>query len=306
MRYLAFLAVLGLATFLPSETPPREQVGPQPNGAFLLNSGWQIKPAGRQVELGNFPMSSALSPDKKYLLVLNAGYMPPSITVLESATLREIGRTPVQDGWLGLTFSPDGKFVYVGGGSRACVYEFSFSPEGKLALARTFAIAPEAGRKPVDFIGDVTVSPDGRLIYAAGLFHDAIHVINPQSGRVIEKFPTGRRPYRILFHPDGKSFFVSSWVDGSVYHHQASNGEKLSVVRVGQHPTDLLWRARSKEEQGEEQAQWVGRLFVSAANTNNVFVVGVSESKELRTIETINVGMTPRHPLGMTPTALDL
>jgi YVTN family beta-propeller protein len=306
MKFLAFLAVLVLATFLSSETVPKEQVGPQPNGAFLLNSGWQIKPAGRQVELGNFPMSSALSPDGKYLLVLNAGYMPPTISVLDAATMREIGRTPVEDGWLGLTFSPNGKFVYVGGGSRACVYEFSFAPDGKLALARTFTIAPEAGRKPTDFVGDVAVSPDGHLIYAASLFQDAIHVINPQSGRVIEKFPTGRRPYRILFHPDGKSYFVSSWVDGTVYHHRADNGEKLSAVRVGQHPTDMVWRERKKEEQGEDQAQWAARLFVSAANTNNVYVIGVSESKELRSIETINVAMTPRHPLGMTPTALAL
>ena len=90
----------------------------------------------------------------------------------------------------GLTFSPDGKFVYVGGGSQASVFEFSFA-DGKLAASRTFEIVPEKTRTHRDFIGDVAVSPDGRLIYAAGLFHDAIHVINPQSGRVIEKFATG-------------------------------------------------------------------------------------------------------------------
>lgn len=306
MKIFALLSVLVLAACLSSETPPKEQVGPHPNGGFLLNSGWRVQPAGRQVALGNFPMSSALSPDRKYLLILNAGYMPPSISVLDAATAQEIGRTPVQDGWLGLTFSPNGKFVYVGGGSRACVYEFSFAPDGKMALTRTFAIVPEAGRKPSDFVGDVAVSPDGRLIYAASLFQDAIHVINPQSGRVIEKFPTGRRPYRILFHPDGKTYFVSSWVDGTVYHHRADTGEKLGFVRMGQHPTDMVWRDRKKVEQGEEQAQWAGRLFVSAANTNNVYVIGVSESKELRMIETINIAMTPRHPLGMTPTSLAL
>ncbi len=304
MKSLALLSILALAALLSSETSPKEQIGPQPNGGFLLNSGWRVQPAGRQVALGVFPMASALSPDKKYLLILNAGPQSPSISVLDAGTAKEIGRTTVPDGWLGLTFSPNGRFVYLGGGGHACVYEFSFAPDGKMLLTRTFAIVPEANRKPTDFVGDVAVSPDGRLIYAASLFQDAIHVINPQSGRVIEKFATGRRPYRILFHPDGKTYFVSSWVDGTVYHHRADTGEKLGAVRTGQHPTDMVWRDRRKEEQAEEQVPWAGRLFVSAANTNSVYVVGVSESKELRMIETINVAMTPRHPLGMTPTAL--
>ncbi|MEP6537475.1 MAG: beta-propeller fold lactonase family protein [Bryobacteraceae bacterium] len=299
MRTLALLPVLTMAASLLSQTPPKEP-------SILLNTGWRVQPAGRQVALGNFPMSTALSPDRKHLLVLNGGAGAASISVLDASTLQEVGRTPLPDGWLGLTFSPNGKFVYASGGSHACVYEFSFAADGKMALTRTFAIVPEASRKPSDFAGDVAISPDGRLIYVASLFQDVIHVINPQSGRVIEKFPTGRRPYRILFHPDGKTYFVSSWIDGSVYHHRADTGEKLDAVRIGQHPTDMVWRERKKEEQGEDQVQWAGRIFVAAANTNNVYVVGVSESKELRVIETINVAMTPRHPLGMTPSALAL
>jgi hypothetical protein len=193
--------------------------------------------------------------------------------------------------------------VYVGGGSRAAVYEYDFA-EGKLTLARTFPIVAEETRKPVDFIGDVAVTPDGRLLYAAGLFHDAIHVINVQTGKLIEKWATGRRPYRILFHPDGQSYFVSSWVDGTVYHHSAADGSQLAAIRLGQHPTDMVWRNRKPAENGEMQQAWTARLFVSAAHTNSVYVVGINQAKELRMIESINVAMTPRQPLGMTPSAL--
>jgi DNA-binding beta-propeller fold protein YncE len=300
----ALLCVLAGALIVISQTsPPREQVGPLQGGGFLLNSGWTIRPAGKQVSLDTFPMASVLSKDGKYLLVLNGGYKPPSVSVLRVDTMEETSRTPVADGWLGLTFSPDGKKLYVGGGSRASVFEFDWA-DGKLEPARTLTIIPEEKRAATDFIGDVAISPDGRMLHAAGLFHNAVHVINLQSGRVIEKWETGRRPYRILFHPDGKSYFVSSWADGSVYHHSASNGERLGVVRLGPHPTDIVWRARKAEENREEQARWTGRLFVSAANTNNVYVVGVSESKDLRMIESVNVAMTARMPAGMTPTAL--
>jgi hypothetical protein len=94
------------------------------------------------------------------------------------------------------------------------------------------------------------------------------------------------------------------WAVVSIYQHNAVNGQRLDVVRLGQHPTDLVWRSRKSNETGEEQAQWTGRLFVSAANTNNVYVVGVSESKDLKMIESVNVAMTSRQPAGMTPTAL--
>ena len=304
MKKVAALAVVvSFAGWLVSQPGAPERVGPTSDGGFLLNSGWKIAPAGRQVPLDTLPMSSALSKDGKYLLVLNGGYKPPSISVLRTGTMEEASRAPVQDGWLGLTFSPDGKFVYVGGGSRASVYEFTFN-DGTLQLARTFPIVPEAERTHRDFIGDVALSPDGRLIYAAGLFHDAIYVINPQSGMIIAKHSTGRRPYRILFHPDGKSYFVSSWADGTLYHHNADSGERLGSIRLGQHPTDIVWRSRKQSEQTDEQMRWAGRLFVSAAHTNSVYVVGVTADKDLRLIENINIAMTARQPVGMTPSAL--
>src|SRR5690349_18980559 len=125
-RLTAVCVLLAVAAVLVSQPAPREQVGPLPGGGFLLNSGWRLTPAGKQIPLDTFPMSSALSKDGKFLLVLNGGYKPPSISVLRVDTMEELGRTPVEDAWLGLTFSPDGKTLYVGGGSRASVFEFVF------------------------------------------------------------------------------------------------------------------------------------------------------------------------------------
>src|SRR5712671_6846606 len=271
MKPILPILLLSIAALLVSQPAPREQVGPLPSGGFLLNSGWRIQPAGVQVPVGTLPMSTALSADGKYLLVLNGGYNPPTISVLDIAAEKEIARVPVADAWLGLAFSPKGDFVYVGGGSRAAVYEIKFG-NGALTAARTFPIVPEAKRTPKDFIGDVAMSPDGRLIYAADLFHDSVVVVNPQSGMVIERFKTGRRPYRILFHPDGKSFFVTSWTDGSLGHYQTDTGALLATVRLAPHPTDMVWRPGALEA-AEGETPIVGRLFVSTANTNNVYSI---------------------------------
>ena len=304
MKLTALFALILLAALLCSQPAPREQVGPLPGGAFLLNSGWRIQPAGRQIALDTFPMATALAPDGRYLLALNGGYRPPSISVIDTSTAAVTGSVPVADGWLGLAFTPRGDRVYVSGGSRAAVFEFSFTG-GKLAPARTFPVVPEEKRTLRDFIGDVALSPDGRLLYAADLYHDSVVVINPQSGMVIDRFKTGRRPYRILFHPDGKSFFVTHWADGTLGHYEAASGNPLTTVRIGAHASDMVWQA-GKNQPGEGESAWAARIFVAAANTNNVYAVGVTESKELSVVESINMAMTPRQPLGMTPSALAL
>lgn len=307
MKAVFAVAVAALAALLLSQPAPRIQPGPQPDESTLLVTGWRVKPAGRQVPLDTLPMSTALAPDGKHLIVLNGGYRPPSLSVLETETMREVSRRGVPDAWLGLTFSKDGKLVYAGGGARGAVYEFRFTGQATLEPARTLQIIPEGQLGPKYFIGDVVIGPEGRLLYAASLFEDAIHVINLQSGRVIEKWPTGRRPYRILFHPDGKSYFVTSWLDGALHHHDATSGALLATMRLGPHASDMVWRdSRPEELKDEERAPWKARIFVAAANTNSVYTVGVSESKELRRLESINVAMTPRQPLGMTPSALAL
>jgi DNA-binding beta-propeller fold protein YncE len=305
-RAAAGAAIVSLVALLGSQPAPREQVGPLAGGAFLLNSGWVLDPVGRQVPLDTLPMSTALSPDGKYLLVLNGGYRPPSISVIDTASGTVKSSVPVPDAWLGIAFAPKGDRVYVGGGSKASVFEFDFAG-GTLTAGRTFTVTPANRLTDRDMIGDVALSPDGRLIYAADLYHDSLVEINPQSGMVIGRIKTGRRPYRILFHPDGKSLFVTSWTDGYMGHYDASNGGELARVPLGMHPTDMVWRNGGPPEAPPAgEPAWTARIFVAAANTNSVYSVGVDSAKDLRVVERINISMTPWQPLGMTPSALGL
>src|SRR5579872_1562420 len=84
IRCFLAAACIFLAAMLTSQPAPREQVGPLAGGGFLLNSGWKLDPVGRQIALDTLPMSTALTPDGKYMLVLNGGYKPPSISLLDA------------------------------------------------------------------------------------------------------------------------------------------------------------------------------------------------------------------------------
>jgi YVTN family beta-propeller protein len=301
-RYFMTLGMaVASASLMSGQTAASEHPGPLSDGSVLLHTGWRIHPAGTQISVDTFPMSAVTTPDKKFLLVLNGGRNPPSISVIDLAANKETSRSPVPDGWLGLTITKAGDKVYVGGGSRAVIYEFSLAA-GVLKPARMFPVVADKDRTPADFVGDVKLSPDGRLLYAANLYRDSIVVINPQSGLVISRFKTGRRPYRILFHPSGKSVFVSSWADGAIGQYDPDKGTRLANVRVAPHVTDMLWRDGEVEDQPEIKA----RLFVSASNTNSVYVLGASETGDLSRLETINLALSSRQPLGTTPEGLGL
>ena len=269
-----------------------------------MNSGWKITPAGKQIPVDTLPMSSAISSDGKYLLVLNGGYNPPSISVIDIAAGTELGRTRVADAWLGLAISAKGDHVYVGGGSKASVYEFLFR-NGVLAESRTISVVDEAKRTWEDFIGDVAISPDGQRLYAADIFHNRLIVIGTETGKVLGTVKTGRRPYRIAFLPGGKSYLVTNWADGTASQFQTSDSASMGTIRIGAHPTDILVRP-GKNAGTDKESTWTYRIFVAAANTNNVYSFAASDADELTPLETINISMTPRQPLGMTPSALGL
>lgn len=99
---------------------------------------------------------------------------------------------------------------------------------------------------------------------------------------------------------------MSHWADGAIGHYAAETGNRLGLVRTGQHPTDMLWSDRQPEGADSDTPKFKGRIFVTNSNTNLVSVVGVSDSSTATAIESLNVALFPNQPAGMTPSALAL
>ena len=188
----------------------------------------------------------------------------------------------------------------MGGGSQAAVFEFTFA-DGMLTPSRVFPIVPPTSASRTISSATSAFDPAGHLLYAADLFRDSIVVINPQSGMLIDRFKTGRRPYRILFHPDGKTFFVSSWADGTVYHQETEKGGLLARIRLGAHPTDMVWLpgvpAAAREASTADENLW-RRACLSPPPTPTTCTWSASpKPSDLRLVETINLALTPCQPL---------
>lgn len=290
--------LLALAAGAMGQVTTTLRPGPLEDGPTLLPTGWPIRPAGRQVELGEMPQDMAISPNGQYLLVLNGG-ANASVSVMDAAQLVELSRVSLPAAGLGLTFSQAGGEVYVAGGRAGVVYALSFSRDGELAMSKTLGSPVEPG--PEDFIGDVAVPPNGRLVYATDVLRDRIMVLNPVSGEKVGDFATGRRPRKLLFHPDGKALFVASWADATILQHEANTGRELSRLRVASHPTDMVL-SRRKVPGATRDFQY--RIFVPAANTNDVVTVEIDADRVMHDGDVLNVGFASGMPAGMTPLAV--
>src|SRR5258708_5253750 len=82
--------------------------GPQPDGAVLLPNQWSLRPAGKQIVVGDLPASMALSPDGKFAAILHCGYGQHEIQILDIAAGKISSRVNLPEAFYGIIFSPDG------------------------------------------------------------------------------------------------------------------------------------------------------------------------------------------------------
>src|SRR5215470_9469343 len=75
---------------LPGEVPPSSLAaarsgwpGKRADGSVQLPNQWSLQPAGRQIELGDFPVNIAVHPSGEWLAVLHAGYGEHEIQIVD-------------------------------------------------------------------------------------------------------------------------------------------------------------------------------------------------------------------------------
>jgi len=273
-----------------SQVQPRVQVGPEGDGSFLLNSGWHIRPAGTTIPLSTLPMSIALSPDGQRAAVLNGGFLPASVDYIDMKTAAKTASVSITDAWRGLAFSADGAKLYAGNGARASIAEFAVNGS-QLTVSRKIDLFPGEPEKTLHLIADIL--PLRTSLLVLDTLQDRLYEVDPVSGKVAGTIAVAPYPYAMLMAPDGNSVYVSSWTTASVVEYALPSGKELARIPVGAHPTEMLWLTH-------------GRLAVACANTNYVFVLAKDRQGNWQPREKLNVALTPRQPVGMTPSSLSL
>src|SRR5438067_6447884 len=84
---------------------PSALPGRQADGSVLLPNQWSLRPAGRQIELGDFPVNIAVHPGGRFAAILHSGYSSNQVSIVDVRSGEVISRAGVAQSFYGLEFS---------------------------------------------------------------------------------------------------------------------------------------------------------------------------------------------------------
>lgn len=263
--------------------------GAQSDGFIRLPNSWSINPAGKQVQLGDFPVALALHPSGKWLAALHAGYGDHEIVIvdLQGKKDRVVSRVILEQTFHGLAFAPNGKELFVGGGEFDVVHRFDFD-DGFLGRPRKLKVADEK------FIpGALAVHPNGQLLCVPGVWGQAVSLVPLEQPEKKETIALGKDsyPFACLVDARGQRLYVSLWNKAAVAVIDLEQKKLVATLPTEKHPTEMVLGPGGKT------------LFVACANSTRVSVINVADGKGL---ETINCALYAAAPNGNTPNSLCL
>jgi YVTN family beta-propeller protein len=259
-----------------------------------LSTGVRLDPAAPLAEIGPMGLTMRLAPERDRVVISLSGYAKQGIEVVDVATGRVLQDVTQPAAFVGLTFAPDGKTLYASGGNQDVIYRYAWS-NGAARLRDSLVLA----RKPTPraagtrYPAGIAVDPTGTMLYVAENLADSLAVIELATGRVVQRFPTGRYPYDVAADAAG-DVFVSAWGANTIARFTTSrNGwlEPKGALTVARHPSSLLLNADGS------------RLFVVSGSTDQVAVVDTRNDRVIaRLMDPPTLGPNE----GTTPNALSL
>jgi YVTN family beta-propeller protein len=249
-------------------------------------------------------ISSAMSPDRRTLLVLTSGYNRlngPDGKVIPAASdeyvfvysatgtrpaLRQVLKVP--NTFAGIAFSPDGKHFYVSGGVDDDVHFFSVDHSGSwsesgepMKLNHKSGLGLTPGKEPLASAG-IAVTSDGALVLIANTYNDSVSLIDAARRKLSAELDLrpgngiagGEYPFWIAIKGSSDAF-VSSLRDREIVRLHISPKPTISArIKVKGNPNKMVLNRDGS------------RLFVACDNTDTVAVIDTRSNRVIETIDT--------------------
>src|SRR3954468_15854671 len=135
------LTLAACSTRAPMRAQSLDLPGQQLDGAIKLPNQWSLRPVGKQIVLGDFPVNIAVHPEGKFAAILHSGYGQNEITVVELPGGKLISRTAIDEAFYGLAFARNGKTIYCSGAGDEEVRRFTFD-QGYLFGRQSIKLRP--------------------------------------------------------------------------------------------------------------------------------------------------------------------
>lgn len=218
-RALMILALTGICT----------TAGAATRSVASLPSGWRIDlPREAVATTGTMPQGIALSPDSTKLAVVESGYNPPALRILDAKTLGSIAVIPLE-GSFGQPVWEDDSHVWVAGANLDAA--LLIDTEAKRISA---SVSTGKGSWPAA----LALSSDKKLLAISDDLANEVTIVDPATPSTRRSFKVGSHPSGILFSDDGKTVFVANR-GGSSLSVIALATQAVTTISVGRHPVAL-------------------------------------------------------------------
>lgn len=253
-----------------------------------LPNGWKLTPVGKLLPLGDLPLNIAVTPNGKMMAVTNNGQSDQSVQLIDPEKMQLLDSIKIAKGWLGLTFSKDGKTLYASGGNDNWIMRFQVK-NNKMVPLDTLVIGKPW---PVKIsVAGIAVDDRQHFLYCVTKENNSLYIFDLQSKKILKQFPLGGEGYTCLLSDDNKTLFVSCWGCNKVVMLDTDKQLIKGTIPVGDNPNDLCISHNGKY------------LYVSNANDNSVSVISTEQGRE---IEILNSALYPGSPSGSTTNSLAL
>lgn len=153
-----------------------------------------------------------------------------SLSIIDTATYKEVSRTRIGRGPHHLIPTPDGKTLIValaGGNELAFIDLATGAMKQRIAASDPYQVG---------------FSPDSKWFVAASLRLDRIDIYDPVGYRLVHRLPAATMPSHIAFSPDSATTYVTLQGTNSVVAIDLATGKTLWKASIGRQPAGVLVR----------------------------------------------------------------
>ncbi len=300
----------------------RDLPGRREDGSVRLPNQWFLRPVGRQIEMGDFPVNVALHPSGNWAAVLHAGHGQHEIIVVDLKTEAVASRTKLAEAFYGIEFSGDGKRLFSSGAGEETIFLFNFA-EGRLAALPPI---PLRDVKERGIPAGLALDASAKHLFVANVWGHQVSQVDVDASKVSAETTLGRTnraavlvfpptnpdlaaitkraeaeaeatrltepfPYSCRLDERRQRLYVSLWARAEVAVIDLQRNEVVAHWPTEEHPNEMLLTRSGK------------LLFVANANRNTVTLIDTDTG---RALEQIFASFHPDALPGSTPNSLAL
>jgi YVTN family beta-propeller protein len=227
-------------------------------GTIELPNDWTIAaPDGPVGATGTLPQGITLSRDGSRAFVVDAGYSPPALRIIDTKTLATTARVALPDAFGSALRDANGDGVWVAGASANTIVHVDTTAA---RIDRTVDLGNDF------YATSIARSPNGTTLAVTGDLAARVAFVDAHSGSVTSEWGTGAHPKASAFSPDGALAFVADW-DGRTLDVIDPKKGAVGSITVGLHPDAIAADAT--------------RLYVADADDDDVTVVDIASQRAI-------------------------